>query len=52
MLYINELEAALASVVKGEEIAYERHISGNLYVYVKSPFESVQISENISKMEN
>ena len=49
MLYINELEAALASAVKGEEIAYEKHIGDNLYVYVKSPFESVQIRQKYIK---
>ena len=49
MLYINELEAALASAVKGEEIVYEKHICGNLYVYVKSPFECVQIRQKYIK---
>ena len=52
MLYINELEAALASAVKGEEIVYEKHIGGNLYVYIKSPFECVQIRQKNIKMEN
>ena len=49
MMYINELEAALASAVKGEEIVYEKHIGGNLYVYVKSQFECVQIRQKYIK---
>ena len=28
--------------MNGEEIVYEKHIGGNLYVNVKSPFECVQ----------
>ena len=49
MLYINELEAALTSAVNGEKIVYEKHIGGNLYVYVKSPFECVQIRQKYIK---
>ena len=35
--------------MNGEEIAYEKHIGGNLYVYVKSPFECVQIRQKYIK---
>ena len=49
MLYIYELEAALASAVNGQETAYEKHIGGNLYVYVKSPFGCVQIRQKYIK---
>ena len=49
MLYINELETALASVVNGEEIVYEKHIGCNFYIYIKSPFECFQIRQKYMK---
>ena len=48
-LYLKELEAALESTLKGLQVDYERHLGGDFYVYVKSPFQCVQIRQKYLK---